>query len=214
MLPTQRILDLEDPFIKFSLHGRILGVVNHYMEMYSKLLFWELKCAVSKIHIQESIQSQIWHRDRGDKKMLKVFLYLNDVDNANGPFTYLKFSQEGGRWNKLHTRTPPVGAVGDPYLIPHKDIQICTGKAGTIIFADTSGLHCGGSVTSAKRRRFMYTSAYVSEASVWPPRYIKNSHRHEKTLNPEARYAIANAGKKRRQPCFYRELLHDINARS
>ena len=54
----------------------------------------------------------------------------------------------------------------DAGVIPPEAIKTFTGKAGTMIFCDTSGLHQGGYATG--KERIMSTFGYYSHASLWP----------------------------------------------
>jgi hypothetical protein len=38
---------------------------------------------------EEAKESQLWHRDAEDRRLIKVFIYLNDVGSQNGPFCYI-----------------------------------------------------------------------------------------------------------------------------
>jgi len=144
-------------------------------------------------------QSQGWHRDPGDKKICKIFLYVNDVDETAGPFMYVRGSQYGGVYRRFFPQRlprgyyPPEGAVEK--IIPSTEIQTLTGKAGTIIFADTTGIHRGGYAT--KKERIMFTAAYSSGAvkrehsTSWRPSPLLQ--RQYKTLHPLAQFAVAEA---------------------
>ena len=57
----------------------------------------------------EAVSSQRWHRDPEDRKLCKVFIYLNDVDENAGHFTYVKGSHYLGKWGKLFPQKPPKG---------------------------------------------------------------------------------------------------------
>ena len=64
--------------------------------MWSKLEYVDVWYSVPQPAEAERISSQRWHRDYNDKHLLKVFLYLVDVDDAMGPFQYVPGSQPGG----------------------------------------------------------------------------------------------------------------------
>ena len=52
--------------------------------------------------------------------------------------------------------------------IAKDDIKICTGRAGTIVFCDTSGLHKGGFARASER--VMFTAGYRTNGAVTPNR--------------------------------------------
>ncbi len=167
-------LDLKNPFLKIVLHQRLLDIMNSYLGVYSKFYFFTLNITDPMPQGAKPVQSQRWHRDSEDKRIPKIFIYLNDVDKEAGPFMCVRGSHYGGTWRRLFSQRPPHGSRA-PYgkveeIVPKEDITICTGRAGTIIFFDTSGLHKGGYAT--KKERLMFTGVFASEAS-----YKYNNHR-------------------------------------
>ena len=114
--------------------------------------------------------SQKWHRDYEDLKLLKVFLYLGDVTSESGPLSYVESSQYDGKFGELFPRKFPNGVVVDDKDInayfTNNEQKTFTLKNGTLVFADTSGLHKGGHCISDER--FLYTFTYTSFAGISP----------------------------------------------
>ncbi len=167
LLETHPHLDPKNPFVRLALEERVIDILNSYQQMWTKLSLIHLNVTLPVPPGTPPKYSQNWHRDPADKKITKMFLYLNDVDAASGPFTYVRGSQYGGTWRRIfpqrlpHGCYPPPGAV--ERRVPASDIRVCTGKAGTVIFADTSGLHKGGYATGHERT--MFTAGYDTKAS-------------------------------------------------
>jgi len=197
----ESVLNLANPFIRFSLDSSVLRIVNSYLSLLSKFRGWHLQITVPMPKGDRRYGSQEWHRDPEDKKLIKMFLYLNDVDEGAGPFVYLKGSQEGGKWRHLFPQNPPRGSAGNDIAIPQEDLVQCTGKIGTVILCDTSGLHRGGYATSGNR--FMYTSVYTTPASVWPIIFKYPPHLESINLSNQASYAVLN-NPLQREPRFYK----------
>lgn len=191
---TVPLIDLNNPFVKFGTNQRIIDIVNSYMFLFSKLRLFTLNMAIPVALGSLELMSQKWHRDPEDKKMCKVFLYLTDVDEAAGPFTYVLGSHHGGPYRYVFPQRPPkgcyppLGAV--ERLVPDNAIHSFTGRIGTIIFCDTSGLHKGGYATG--KERLMFTVGYTSEASTWPIQYYRPEgfSAKIKDLSPVVRYAL------------------------
>lgn len=160
------VTDRDSVFGRLSLRKNIVEVVNAYMGLFSKLFYFELRVTLPVSAGAKPVQSQRWHRDPEDKKMCKVFIYLTDVDEGSGPFTYVLQSHYGGKWRGIFPQRPPQGmypAEGAiEAIVPPEDIKVCTGRAGTVIFCDTSGLHKGGYAVS--RERIMLIIGYGSNA--------------------------------------------------
>lgn len=197
-------LDLKNPFIRFSLSRPILEIVGSYLGLAPKFRDWRLEATVPSPAELRRKTSQRWHRDQEDLRLVKVFLYLNDVDESAGPFMYLERSQAGGRWERLFGRVPPRGSLPMPpdidRHIPWDEVRTCTGPAGTLVFCDTNGLHQGGYATS--RHRLMYTSIYTTAASPWPIRYAYPPDFRTEDLTALARFAVGNNPRQRRPKYF------------
>jgi hypothetical protein len=84
-------------------------------------------------------------------------MYLNDVDEFAGPFTYVRGSQPTSKnsYSKLFRQKLPWGSYPEESAVLAKtsseDQFVATGSAGTIIFCDTAGLHRGGFAKTKER---------------------------------------------------------------
>lgn len=196
-IPT---LDFTNPFLKLTLHRKVLDIVNTYIGLCSKFYYLTLNITTPVPAGSDPMASQRWHRDPEDKRMCKMFIYLNDVDESAGPFIYVSGSQFGGRYAKVFPQQPPSGVYPPPgeveRIIPKSDIKHCTGRAGTVIFCDTSGLHKGGYATG--KERIMFTGGFQSDASARPQRYHypKDFDEIYKTLSPVQQFALTISKKK------------------
>ena len=90
-------LGLDDPWFKAVSSHRLLDIANAYLEMWSKLEYVDVWYSVPQPAAAARISSQRWHRDYNDKHLLKVFLYLVDVDDTMGPLQYVAGSNPAAR---------------------------------------------------------------------------------------------------------------------
>ena len=193
---TRPPLDFQNSFVKLSCSNTVLNIVNSYMEMWARFYVFTLNVTMPVGEKADAFASQRWHRDPEDKKQCKFFLYLTDVDRESGPFIYVTKSHYQGTYGSLFPRNPPAGVYPKDgeveRAIPNEDIKICTGKAGTVIFCDTGGLHRGG--YAIKNERIMFTSGYYSSASVWRTLFSYSADLaaklHNVELCEEAKWAI------------------------
>ena len=161
-------LGLDDPWFRAVASHRLLDIANAYLEMWSKLEYVDVWYSVPQPAEAQRISSQRWHRDYNDKHLLKVFLYLVDVDEAMGPFQYVPGSQPGGPyahawpWQPLGQNYPTEEEL--EALIPSSSIQAFTAPKGTLIFCNTAGFHRGGFSTTDPR--VLATATYSSPASL------------------------------------------------
>ena len=190
---TNPVFEAGSAFMHLTLDTRILRIVGSYFGLAPKLHGFSLQETVLVPFGSPAYLSQRWHRDPDDKKICKMFIYLNDVvDEGGGPFMYVKGSQLGGKWRGLFPQRPPVGRYPNPgeveKNIPKEDIQVCTGKAGTIVLCDTSGLHRGGYSTAATRT--MFAAGFATSASIQPRNYRLNPTENLTDISSLARYAL------------------------
>ncbi|WFU07162.1 hypothetical protein QA648_35235 (plasmid) [Rhizobium sp. CB3171] len=140
----------------WGLNQRLLNIVEAYLGLpvaYDGLnLFYTVADG-------RQIGTRKWHRDREDRRMIKIAVYCNDVDEGGGPlevvrpnvitgdladkFTYPILSQES-----LEAR------LGGP--VTDRDIVTCTGPAGTVIFSDTASLYHRGKPAISRDRCAIY----------------------------------------------------------
>lgn len=187
----ERIPDIKNPFIRMNLDERVIRIAGSYMGIAPKLRGFSLRQTLPVPAGAAEYFSQRWHRDPEDRKMLKMFIYMTDVlDEQSGPFIYIKGSQPGGVRGNLFPQHPPAatypeaGAVEK--VVPRELMKVCLGRAGTVVFADTSGLHKGGYTISAPR--LMYTGTFYSLASL--TRHHLAVRDDVSALSPLARYAL------------------------
>jgi hypothetical protein len=166
LLGERPLLDLDNPFARFALQPRLLEIANSYFGMFTRLRYYNVWHTFASQEAPR--QSQLWHRDREDFKILKVFVYLSDVDEGAGPLTYAKGSQLSGglKRNPEHFIEGGVKRSTDEQMaavVPTEQWFKATGPKGTIVFADTSGYHKGG--LARTHDRLMYVCMFTSPAS-------------------------------------------------
>ena len=161
-------LSLDDPWFRTAASHRLLDLANAYLEMWSKLEYIDVWYSVPQPADAARISSQRWHRDYNDQHLLKVFLYLVDVDESMGPFQYVPGSQPGGQyadawpWEPLGKNYPTEEEL--EALIPSSSVRAFTAPQGTLIFCNTAGFHRGGFSTTSPR--VLATATYSSPASL------------------------------------------------
>ncbi len=154
-------------YARFALQPSFLNIANAYFGMQTKLRYYNVWYTFATDSAAR--ESQLWHFDREDNFILKVFLYLSDVDEGAGPFTYApKTHRKGISRSKQpeYTLEGNVRRSTDEQMaeaVPKENWVRGTGQKGTIIFADTRGFHKGGEAKTDDR--LMYTCMFTSPAS-------------------------------------------------
>ena len=163
-------VSIDDPVVRFLLDPPLAEVAGLFYRMTPRLL--EAKVWQTVASDAAPSGTQRWHRDRpGDRHVLKCFVYLNEVRESSGPFCFCPGTQVGG---SVVPRTAVVmdGKVerfDDGGVESELDVVRCVGPVGTVVFADTTGLHMGG--RSVFGERLMITSQYGS-AAAWQKPYF------------------------------------------
>ncbi len=110
-----------------------------------------------------------WHLDREDRRVIKVGLYLHDVDTKNGPFEILQHDlARAGQKFRLRDYLAWDTAALEGKLgvaITAQNTLPVTGPAGTLVFADTARLYHRGRPAEAVRSAIFFS--YFSR----PPRH-------------------------------------------
>ena len=185
-------LDLSTVLGSMCIDERILAIVNVYLGMYARLKSFDLwhNVPIADPNAPETA-SQHWHRDYDDHRLVKLFVYLTDVDESMGPFTYMRETHPGARFSKVFPSTPPMGsyprAADVEHAIPHDRFAQYVGGAGTAILCDTTGFHKGGRSTSRPRELFVAT--YASRAALDADAYTVIT-RNGRALTTFEAYAI------------------------
>jgi hypothetical protein len=101
-----------------------------------------------------------WHRDMYNKKQIKFIIYLNDVEEDAGAFQYIPGSHKP--LTKL--RAFILGRGEYPGKTRYTDSEIqqgeiktYTAKRGTLVVADTTGIHRGSPITNPEKKRYALT---------------------------------------------------------
>lgn len=159
-LVRQGRMPADSPLLKVALDVKLLEIVASYLGLWPCLHAVAGWLNYSTDAPAET--SQLWHRDPEDLKLVKVFIYLEDVEEAQGPFTYIPRTQPFGARapQALKCQTKRVDDERMRKFFAPERWQVCTGPAGTMIVADTVGFHRGGKPTTGTRLlvTFTYTS--------------------------------------------------------
>lgn len=111
------------------------------------------------------VATRQWHRDREDRKMLKVAVYCNNVGEGGGPLQVITrldgtqndengYRYTGGEEEELSS------LLGADY---RDDIVTCTGDAGTVVFVDTARYFHRGEPVHTEDRKALYFSYFAQQ---------------------------------------------------
>ena len=169
-------LDPASVYARFALQQPILQISNAYFGMYTQLRYYNIWHTLTTR--TEARESQLWHRDREDHSILKLFVYFVDIDEGAGPFTYAPGTHHKGTnrgtpeffiENGVQRTTDEQMAA----IVPQENWIKAIGKKGTVLFADTAGYHKGG--LARTHDRLMYTCMFTSPTSQAPELFNRPS---------------------------------------
>jgi hypothetical protein len=142
-------------FIDVALTEGVLRAVMASMDMVPHLESIDILASMpTGDHLSAS---QLWHYDVNDERILKLFIYLEDVGASNGPFTFIP----------ADSSRAVASAVGhyvtDEHIggyVPRSRWRSVEGPAGTAFFIDTGRCYHFGS--RCTQPRYVYIATYSS----------------------------------------------------
>lgn len=154
------------PIVKLAVSPIVLVPIIRYLGMLPILFSIDISRANKREILDYS--SHLYHLDPEDVTQIKVFIYINDVDENTGPFTALpaNISAEVTRHFDYRRGRLTDEAVYE-FIGDGKELS-CKGEKGTTIFCDTTKcLHFGGRIVD--KTRYMLTLMYILPTSTWFP---------------------------------------------
>ena len=141
----------------FGLQDRLLDIAENYIGLTPAYDGVVVNYTVAD---GKAVSTRKWHRDWEDRRMLKVAIYLNDVDSAGGPFQLVPRHETmqddaSGYFYNLADDKDLEGRFGADFA---QQVVSCEGPAGTVIFADTARFfHRGKPATGRDRAAAFYS---------------------------------------------------------
>ncbi len=150
----QDILSIEE-VQKIAFDENLLNLVGSFLG--SEPILCQTNCwwsvANSTHRSNLSTNAQLFHQDTEYLKFVKVFIYLTDVNDNNGPHQYVQGTSKIAQ-SKLGEDYKPSNRVEDnkvAEIFGVDNILTFTGKRGSVIIEDTFGLHKGTPVVEDSR---------------------------------------------------------------
>lgn len=152
-------------FSQWAQEQRLLSIIENYIG---------LPIAFHGVHLRKDFPNEtqfgtlLWHKDSEDRRIIKIILYLSDVEEQHGPFEYVPLpltSSFSLNYYRIYHKLWKSGYLGinDEQLkeiIPKKHWKSCLGRAGTVIFVDTKNVLHHGTLRLQERSAlfFVYTA--------------------------------------------------------
>ncbi|MDJ0692110.1 MAG: hypothetical protein QNJ41_26915 [Xenococcaceae cyanobacterium MO_188.B32] len=142
----------------WGLEEKLLDIIENYLSLpticHGVYLRRDLTNQVQK-------KSRLWHLDREDRRMFKIIIYLNDVNEEGGPFQYIPKSLTSITSRALKYDYSYIDDKTMEQVVPSSEWKSCLGSAGTVVIADTASIFHRGKKSLVSDRLaifFDYTS--------------------------------------------------------
>jgi hypothetical protein len=153
----------DHPLLRLGLDPKLLEIVSSHLGLWPVL--HSLDAWLNIPTDAPPAVSQLWHRDPEDLRIVKVFIYLVDVDDRCGPFSFVPGTHAFGFAAGTAHKYEKSKRLSDDQLsrvFAPEQWRVCTGPAGTMILSDTTGYHRGGK--PAAGHRILITFTFTSGA--------------------------------------------------
>jgi hypothetical protein len=152
----------------WGLDERLLAIVENYIGLPVSYLGPSFRKDIPNGKV---VGTRRWHRDGEDRRMVKILVYLNDVNDNGGPFEYIPKRLTPSRRAMRKLRNPFVDE-GMTQVVPRSKWHSCLGACGTIVFADTAQIWHHGKLPLTERVAIIYT--YTSREPEHPEIHGQN----------------------------------------
>jgi hypothetical protein len=148
--------------LRWGLNERFLAIAENYIG-----LPVTYRGVLARLDMPDGTvrETRIWHLDQEDSRILKIVVYVSDVDDDGGPFEYLPANMRQPRWLARGSKKR-VDEDAFDRAVPPQSRGAVVGPRGTVGFVDTCRVfHRGRLPTNGTRKSLFF--AYNSR---WPTR--------------------------------------------
>lgn len=154
-----------NPLVKIALNKKLNYVVSEYLGQIPWLRYTLITKSVYSS--KDYDYSQKWHLDFDDEKMLKLFVYMSDVESIEyGPFQFINLETSLKVKNNIIRKHLRDSEMNQTEINDGKVIML--GKKTKAFLVDTHRLYHCGSRLSEGRSRILYTALFTAYPSIYP----------------------------------------------
>lgn len=159
-----KILNEQPDLLLWALDERLLDIVENYIGLPIYYLGVEVRHEFAD---GKATGVRQWHIDTEDRRMLKIIIYLNDVDEQGGPFEYISKELTQEAVEKLRYNSGLVSDERMSEIVPQTEWTACVGPSNTAILVDPCNIFHRAKPPAKENRRsitFHYISQYPLES--------------------------------------------------
>jgi len=170
-------LPSESEIRSFALNRTLFLIAASYLRLAPRLTSFKVwASSMSRTRATQGREaSQIWHRDYSERRLVRCFLNINDVDSLNGATEYILGTHLTGSFNHVGQDLGDDGLsrYTDDARLPSSLLQDCvisaSGPSGQVTLIDTGGIHRGGWHMD-DRERLVALTTFVTPLDLYPGR--------------------------------------------
>lgn len=147
----------------WGLQDRLLDMIENYIQLPVSYLGVDLR---KDIPDGKQLGTRFWHTDGEDTCVVKIAIYLSDVEQEHGPFEYISKTQFNAAYRYLsptylrkNFRQPLLDDKHMGNIISPQRWTSCVGPVGTAVIVDTANVLHHGAVPSKERIALFFTYA-------------------------------------------------------
>lgn len=164
-------LRMSSPYVRFAVQPLVVQIVSRVLGQVPRLDYVLL--TLSQFSTRSFEKSQLWHLDHDDLQVIKLFVYLTDVQDLNdGPFTFIPAPALRSLGYSLRSHRADDEIFGKGLVTP-ADVKSLTAPALSVFMVDTARCLHMGSRLSQGHQRLLYTATFTTVPSMFPG-YKKN----------------------------------------
>ena len=148
--------------ILWGLEERLLDIAENYIGLPITYCGPDLRREIAN---GKPLGARQWHLDVEDHRMVKIIIYLNDVNIKGGAFEYIPKHSTSLLAQRLNYSSGFVSDEVMETIVPISDYKPCLGKFGTAIFVDTCNVF-HRIKTPVGSDRYSITFAYTSKRPI------------------------------------------------
>ncbi|WP_146132095.1 2OG-Fe(II) oxygenase [Pleurocapsa sp. CCALA 161] len=166
---SQKVIEYPEIFT-WGLEQKLIATISKYLK---------LPVAYHGAYVRRDIanniayKTRLWHLDKEDRRIVKIIIYLKDVDQNSGAFQYIPKRFTSALIRKLKYNHEYLPSKKVERFVSSSEWISCKGQTGTVIFVDTANIFHRGLIPQTSDRLsifFDYTSAFPLR-----PYYCKSS---------------------------------------
>jgi hypothetical protein len=133
----------DEKVFNFITNDYLVSIIGSYLKNKPQILHSQVWYSYNDKNLNNT--SQEFHLDYEDRKQIKLFLFLNNINRDNGPLITMnkKQSEQIIKKNNYKLSYKSSSRISDE-LVDKKNANYLTGKKGSVFLIDTSSVfHCG-----------------------------------------------------------------------